>query len=284
MHWIYVLKCEDEHYYVGETRRLYRRFWEHENGIGSVNTSTHIPENIVAIYKVSTLGKFFEYDRTIRNNVYNIYFDRCDRLLESFNDVDDYEDEHDHLFVENNIVARMMMNNKSCWEKIRGGKYTRFDVKYSFPQKKGYFAESLPICHCGLPCDVRKNEKDEYLYFRCAKKNMWDCMKEEFGIEEEPCKYYMRYTDDIDYKTTLKQKRQKVQEFTTKSPWLWQLAGGHYEHCVGGCGKEYDGDNTVRYSRNSINLCFDCFIDKNDELSKKYSLYDLPKGKCLISL
>ena len=31
MHWIYISECNDGTYYVGETTRLYRRFWEHEN-------------------------------------------------------------------------------------------------------------------------------------------------------------------------------------------------------------------------------------------------------------
>ena len=73
-----------------------------------------------------------------------------------------------------------MINNKDNWRKIRGGKYTRFNVEYSHPNNK--YIENLPICKCGLPCDIRKNEENNYLYFRCAKKNMWPEMKEEFDI------------------------------------------------------------------------------------------------------
>jgi len=51
----------------------------------------------------------------------------------------------------------------------------------------------------------------------------------------------------------------------------------------GGCGKEYDENNTIRYLRTAINLCFDCFIYKNEELAKKYNQY-IPLGKCLIQL
>ena len=29
MRWVYILRCEDD--YVGETTRLYRRFWEHQS-------------------------------------------------------------------------------------------------------------------------------------------------------------------------------------------------------------------------------------------------------------
>ena len=51
MRWVYILKCIDDYYYVGETKRLYRRFREHQEGFGGTNTSTYTPESIVSIYK-----------------------------------------------------------------------------------------------------------------------------------------------------------------------------------------------------------------------------------------
>ena len=41
MYWIYILKCEDDVYYVGQTSRLYRRFWEHQDGRGGLNKTGH---------------------------------------------------------------------------------------------------------------------------------------------------------------------------------------------------------------------------------------------------
>jgi hypothetical protein len=133
MHWIYILQCNDGVFYVGETKRLYRRFWEHECGNGGLNTSIYIPEKIVAIYSVNRLGKFFIYDTKVINNDYttnyNNYFDR-NGIIENFNTNEDTYG-YDNLWVENNIAECLMLNNKSNWEKIRGGKYTRFDVNLS---------------------------------------------------------------------------------------------------------------------------------------------------------
>ena len=281
MRWVYILKCSDDYYYVGETKRLYRRFWEHQAGIGGINTSIHIPEGIVAIYRVSILGKFFRYNNIVMNKICNIYFNRSNTLLEEFNY--QYEDdEYDNLFVENNITECLMLNNKDNWKKIRGGKYTRLDIEYTFPINEDI--KNLPLCNCGLPCDIKKNDEHNYLYFRCAKKNMWSVMKEEFDIQDEPCKYFMKYTKDIEYKIYYEQKKKKIRDLVNKSYWLKQLVGGFYEFCVGGCGKQYDENNTIRYSRKAINLCFDCFTNKNDELSKKYNINNTLKGKCLISL
>jgi len=195
MHWVYILKCSDDYYYVGETNRLYRRILEHRENNGGINTSTYKPEEIVAIYKAPILDRFLNYNYNVINNMCNIYFDH--NKLDEFNEVDD-EDEFDNLYVENNITECLMLNNKNDWQKIRGGKYTRFDVEYDFPTNE--CIKNLPLCHCGLPCDVKKNDEHNYLYFRCAKKNMWSGFRVKFDIHDEPCKYFMKYTKDIEYK------------------------------------------------------------------------------------
>jgi len=273
MHWIYILKCQDNCYYVGETKRLYRRVWEHQNGKGGINTSTYTPENIVAIYKVDTLCKFFDYNHIVTNKICNIYFNRIHKILEKFNTD---EGEYDKLVAENNITECLMLKTTNF--KIRGGKYTRFDIEYSLPVNE--CIKKLPLCKCGLPCDIKKN--DNYLFFRCAKKNMWSSMKEEFNIDCDPCNYFMKY-DDNEYNQYYNQNKKIIEELVNKSEWLVHLIGSMYEHCVGGCEKMYDENNTVRYRGRAINLCFDCFINKHDELSKKYNQPILPR-KCLISL
>ena len=269
MRWIYILECNDDYNYVGETKRLYRRFWEHNKGFGGVNTSNYEPEQIVAIYKVSTLSNFFEYNSIIMNKICNIYFNRSNTLLEQFNDDCD-DEEYDNLLVENNITECLMINKKENWEKVRGGKYTNFDVNYKYPKNENI--KNLPLCKCGLPCDIKKNEEQNYLFFRCAKKNMWSKMKDEFEIEEDPCNYFMKYTKDIEYKKYYEERKTLIFNLVKKSPWLKELIGNMSENCIGGCGKKYDEDNTIRYSKKAINLCFDCFINKNEELRDKYNI------------
>jgi len=280
MHWVYILKCSDDYYYVGETKRLYTRFWEHQEGNGGINTTTYKPENIVAIYKVSTLNMFFEYNNIVMNKIYNIYFNRINSLLKMFNKPDE-DHIYDNLFAENNIAECLMLNKKDNWNKIRGGKYTRFDIEYLFPTNDNI--KQLPLCNCGVPCDIKKNDEHNYLFFRCAKKNMWSDMKKEFDIHDEPCNFFMKYTKDIEYNKNYDQLKKNICDLVDKSYWLKQISGCMYEQCIGGCGKKYDENNTIRYSRKAINLCFDCFKNKNIELSNKYKITNL-KGKCLITL
>lgn len=272
MIWIYILKCENGYYYVGKTKRLYRRFWEHETGKGGLNTAINVPECVVAIYKVNLLDKFIFYNNIVTNKISeNIYFMDSNTILDDFNNSYISRVDCDEFMCENYITETLMLHNKSNRDKIRGGKYTRFDIEYKLPTDESENT-CLPSCDCGFPCDIKKDEENNYLYFRCAKKNIWDDMKNIFDVENEPCKYFMIYTRGIKHTLKSQKKMCRIKELTAKSSyWLRDLVAGQYEFCLGGCGKEYDGNNTIRYSRKSINLCFDCFINKNDELSKKYT-------------
>ena len=289
MHWVYILKCEDDYYYVGETTRLYRRFWEHGEGIGGLNTALFKPEKIVAIYKVNTLGKFLEYNNNVIdtiNNNFTIYNQNGYNkwLLKKFNENDDKY--YDHLYAENNITECLIINNEYNWRKIRGGQYTRFCIDYDFPNNE--YIKELPLCNCGLPCDIKKNEDKEYLYFRCAKKNMWDSFKEQFDIVDEPCKFYEEYTKDKQFRLEESKKTEErstiLKELFKKSFWLKNVPecdDCEPDICVGGCNKGYYY-NKIKYGYKERNLCYDCFIDKNKELSKKYTI--VKEEKCLLKL
>ena len=72
MKWVYILQCKNGYFYVGQTKRLYRRFWEHESGEGGLNTSMFSPEKIIAIYPVNRLGKFFEYIQMFDGDLFEV--------------------------------------------------------------------------------------------------------------------------------------------------------------------------------------------------------------------
>jgi len=284
MRWVYILQCQEDYFYVGETSRLYRRFWEHQDGLGGLNTSTFIPEKIVAIYKVDTIGKFFDYNEYVNKIINGIWHENYNCLkMKDFNEYD--EDQYDNLEAENNITECLMMHNKETWDKIRGGKYTRFDVKYRFPTNN--YIYNLPLCKCNLPCDIRKNEEHNYLYFRCPKKNMWDKFKEDFEIDEDPCNFFMEYTKDkqlrLNENKQFENRKKNIKELFKKSFWLKHLPESddiNPEICIGGC-KKYSY-NKISYNYINRNLCYDCFIDKNEELAKKYK--NKLFGECLIKL
>lgn len=276
MKWVYILKCKGDYYYVGETKRLYRRFWEHQGGLGGLNTSIYTPEKIVAIYKVDTICKFLDYNEYVNKIVDGIWYEEYKSFkLKQFTD-ENVESQYDNLYAENNIVECLMIHNKEQWENVRGGKYTRFNVDYKYPDNN--YVKDLPLCKCMLPCDIRKNEEHNYLYFRCSKKNMWSEFRREFDIYDEPCNFFMEYSKDKQYRleevNKFENRRKKLSELFKISHWLKnvELNDENYPYqCVGGC---YRTSKSIKltYKNSKINLCFDCFIDKNDELSKKYNI------------
>lgn len=272
MHWIYILLCEDGYIYVGETTRLFRRFWEHEDGIGGLNTRLHPPIGILAIYSADRLGKFFEYVTKIRAGDYNlghnIFFNRGG-ILETFNDR--YDDASPYnLFAENNITEKMMIDRADEWKKIRGGEYVRFTIDYEFP--KNDIVKELPNCKCNLPCDVQMS-KEGYLYFRCPRKNMWDGFREEFEIYDEPCDFFSKFNLDDKFRQVYERRKNAVKVLVGKSPWLSAIPDTKcIENCIGECGRTYDEDNCIRYRGRSINLCLDCFICQYKDLEKKYAV------------
>lgn len=87
----------------------------------------------------------------------------------------------------------------------------------------------LPMCKCELPCDVKSDEEKQFLYFRCAKKNTWHKMRDIFDIDDEPCNFFMKYTQDDDYKREINDKYQEINSLTRRSHWLTNLTDGFYE-------------------------------------------------------
>lgn len=273
MNWVYILKCEDDRYYIGETKRLFRRFWEHMNGTGGKNTSTYCVDDIIAIYRADTICKFIDYDEYINEIINENIKEYKPFKLNDFN-----EDSKllyiNNLDAENYITECMMINNKELFDKIKGGKYTKFNVNYQYPSNK-YI--NLPICKCKLPCDIRKNEDENYLYFRCAKKNIWNGLIDKFDIDNEPCNFFMEYTKDkklkIDERIKFENRKKILKELFKKSRWLKnvELNDENYpKQCIGGCYRT-SASLKLTYSNQKRNLCFDCFIEKNDELKNKYN-------------
>ena len=217
MQWIYVLKCEDDYYYVGQTKRLFRRFWEHSEGNGGVNTSQFEPYELAAIYKVNDIGKFTDYNEYVYKINNGYWHDNYELAKLYFYNKDENDCEHDKFEAENNIVECLITHNRDNWKKYRGGKYVRFDCEYKYPENS--YIKHLPLCNCGLPCHIKKNDDKNFLYFRCAKKNFWGNLEEVCELEtQEPCTFYREYNEDIILRTEAVIKRKN--KYKRKDPLL----------------------------------------------------------------
>lgn len=156
----------------------------------------------------------------------------------------------------------MMVHNPENYKNIRGGKYTRFDVEYKFPNNQ--YIKNLPLCKCHLPCDVKI--KDEQIYFRCCRNNFYESFRETFDIWDEPCSYFKTYDNDDSLYNAVKDRRNKISQLYKTSHWLEHVESYEREKkCIGGCGKS-NIKNNLTFRNEKLNLCYDCFINKNDEL------------------
>ena len=92
VNWVYVLECEDDYIYVGQTERLFTRFREHLEHRGGANTYRHTPLRLIGLYKVNENTSFMEYRKAVLSGDYN-------RFL-----LDNWDTDGDKLLIENHIT------------------------------------------------------------------------------------------------------------------------------------------------------------------------------------
>ena len=219
VHWIYILECNDNFIYVGETECLYKRLTQHIKGRGAKNTHIHVPQKLIGLYKVYDNFSFYQYNSAIQHNI-NVK-----------NIIDNWGFEGDNLFIENRFTERLFYERRNNheygtgneWYRIRGGKYTRdnldesmFHAKtlcerpnripgslimttpiYKIPENE---IDDRPICFCGMPSEVKLSNDKTKIYFVCATKNVWDTFFN--GIQvNKPCDFW-KYNIDSKYVIT----------------------------------------------------------------------------------
>ena len=212
VHWIYVLECEDDYLYVGETTRLYKRFDEHLKGNGGSNTFKHKPMKLIGLYRVNDNYSFWRYRNSIKNGEYNKY------ILEN-----DWNNDGDNLLIENHITQRFLFERRENnyygggleWYKVRGGKYTKEKLdetvsmyKWASEQEGRHVIcknpiESIPVdsivdrplFKCYNPSEVRLSNDKTKIYFVCSLKNIWFDSFHDLHINK-PCDFWKLYLED----------------------------------------------------------------------------------------
>jgi putative endonuclease len=214
VHWIYIIECNDNFIYVGETSNIYRRLKEHKRGKGGKNTHNHIPKKLIGLYKVNDNQSFYQYNSAInfgtQQNVQRV--------------IDEWGQTGDNLFIENRITERLFYERKnnheygtgSEWYRIRGGKYTRDNLDDEMLWAKelcerpnripgtlrmvtpvdSMTEEEIvdrPLCICGMPCEVKLSKDKIKIYFVCALKNVCDNFIRVVDIGT-PCNYFKLHT------------------------------------------------------------------------------------------
>jgi len=66
MAYVYILLCADASYYVGSTRTLEHRVWQHSTGRGGKYTSTRLPIELVFAQEYESIGDAYAREKQIQ--------------------------------------------------------------------------------------------------------------------------------------------------------------------------------------------------------------------------
>jgi predicted GIY-YIG superfamily endonuclease len=66
MAYVYILRCADGSYYVGSTRNLETRLWQHQSGVGATYTRARLPVELVWQAEYEHVGEAFTWEKRIR--------------------------------------------------------------------------------------------------------------------------------------------------------------------------------------------------------------------------
>ena len=288
VYWVYVIECQDLNVYIGQTKRLYRRFNEHTQGRGSVNTGKYKPKKLIGLYKIGDNYSFLQYrQQIIKNKEYNKFtikdwgIDEESGKLEIENHItemylylrrrdswdelrDDYDDSLNDKFT----------YDDGEWGKIKGGKYTKDTLNNPTAKMNEDDIIDRPCCHCKYPCEIKISKDRNCIYYVCALKNVWDDFFNGLIIEK-PCDYYEIYKED-----TYIKKQYEINEKKIKESWLQNFPKSQYKIHPEPCIKCNKTEYLPIFAYGCVRrLCQECLSNKDDELSKEYTI---SKTKCLL--
>ena len=63
--YFYILLCADGTFYVGSTRNLIRRLWEHRKGLGAAYTRTRLPVQLLYFEQYESVSEAWGRERTV---------------------------------------------------------------------------------------------------------------------------------------------------------------------------------------------------------------------------
>lgn len=66
MAYVYILRCSDDSYYVGSTRHLEHRIWQHQEGLGATYTRRRRPVELVWHQEFENIGEAFFWEKRIQ--------------------------------------------------------------------------------------------------------------------------------------------------------------------------------------------------------------------------
>lgn len=267
MHWVYVLKSSRTGaLYVGETKRLFRRWNEHTSGRGGVNTSKDDYDTLVGLYNVGNNTSFIENRQSLIDNIYSwrIWYYWGGK-----------ENKGNACKVENQITEHLMFKHKDAIGKVKGGKYTTqercIDFYYNYLEEDKYlnFIHQRPFCDCGYPCEVNMKKDNSKIYFNCplSKPENWNDNGFFIGLNLEfKCDFYEEFEPYKKCKDLY--DKNKSERCKKQSEWWVQKLPTDVDGCIK-CNKE-DFEPFWNPQNEYYSVCETCFHLYYEDLKNEY--------------
>jgi putative endonuclease len=67
MAWMYILKCSDGSFYVGSTKSLKSRVYQHQQGKGAIYTANRLPVELVYFEEYRNVAEAFAREKQVQN-------------------------------------------------------------------------------------------------------------------------------------------------------------------------------------------------------------------------
>lgn len=64
--YIYILLCNDDSYYIGSTKDVGIRFWQHSNGAGAEYTRERLPVQLIYVEIFSRIDHAFQREHQVK--------------------------------------------------------------------------------------------------------------------------------------------------------------------------------------------------------------------------
>lgn len=66
MGWMYILECGDGSYYVGSTRNMEGRLWQHQQGLGAEYTKRRLPVKLVYCAQFESIAQAYWIEKRVQ--------------------------------------------------------------------------------------------------------------------------------------------------------------------------------------------------------------------------
>lgn len=66
MPYMYILQCVDDSYYVGSTRNIEKRLWQHNQGLGAKYTARRLPVKLVYTEEFDSIADAFAREKQVQ--------------------------------------------------------------------------------------------------------------------------------------------------------------------------------------------------------------------------